>query len=66
MRHGRRAGRRLRAEATEEEHDPDLFDESAELAAIEAALGKVTFDVRRRQWPPPSTPTGPSRRGPRA
>ena len=40
---------RLRAEATEEEHDPDLFDESAELAAIEAALGKVTFER-----PPPT------------
>jgi hypothetical protein len=40
---------RIRAEAAEEDLDPDLFDESGELAAIESAMAKVTFDR-----PPPS------------
>jgi hypothetical protein len=35
---------RIRAEAGEEELDPDLFDESVELAAIEKAMAKVTFE----------------------
>jgi hypothetical protein len=34
---------RIRAEAAEEELDPDLFDEAAELAAIEKAIAKVDF-----------------------
>jgi hypothetical protein len=36
--------RRLRAEAEEEAADPDLFDESAEMADIERALAEVPFD----------------------
>lgn len=35
--------RRLRAEAEEEAADPDLFDESAEIADIERALADVRF-----------------------
>src|SRR5206468_8934674 len=34
---------RIRKEADEEDLNPDLFDESAELAAIESAMAKVTF-----------------------
>jgi hypothetical protein len=40
---------RIRKEAEEEDLNPDLFDESAELAAVEAAIAKVTF-----KEPPPS------------
>ena len=35
---------RIRKEAEEEDLDPDLFDESAELAAIESAMARVTFE----------------------
>ena len=35
---------RIRAEAEEEEFDPDLFDESEEMAAIERALRVVSFE----------------------
>jgi hypothetical protein len=35
---------RIRKEAGEEDLNPDLFDESAELAAVESAMAKVTFD----------------------
>ena len=34
---------RIRKEAAEEDLDPDLFDESAEMAAIEKAMAEVTF-----------------------
>ena len=36
--------RRIHREAMEEDADPDLFDESAEIAAIEAVLPAVTWD----------------------
>ncbi len=42
---------RIRAEAAEEDLNPDLFDESAEIAAIEAAMTKVDF-----KRPPVSVP----------
>jgi hypothetical protein len=35
---------RIRKEGEEEDLNPDLFDESAELAAIESAMARVTFD----------------------
>ena len=35
---------RVRKEAGEEDLNPDLFDESVEMAAVEAAMAKVTFD----------------------
>ena len=35
---------RIRKEAEEEDLNPDLFDESVEMAAIEKAMAKVTFD----------------------
>ncbi len=35
--------KRIRAEAAEEDLAPDLFDESAELAAVEEAMAKVSF-----------------------
>ncbi len=34
---------RIRKEAAEEDLNPDLFDESAEIAAIEKAMAEVTF-----------------------
>ena len=43
----------------EEELDPDLFDESAEMAAIESAMAKVTFSE------PPGSVAGGDRRLPR-
>jgi hypothetical protein len=35
---------RIRVEADEEDLNPDLFDETAEMAAIESAMAKVTFE----------------------
>ncbi len=40
---------RIRKEAAEEELDPDLFDESQEMAEVESAMARVTFEQ-----PPPT------------